>query len=661
MGQPETEPPFGATTSSEPRTGQDERFPYTASGSAIYQSAGFSNPSLGEPESGVHMQPEPEPVIGRVICPYRGLAPFREQDARWFFGRERETEELVHRLGRRLQSGGLAAVVGPAGSGKTSLLRAGLLSRLAAGILPGSDSWPRLLISPSPDPVAELVHRLAPVTGLPPDSLANALTQDPRVGAAMLRDALPTTAEGLSTCLVIVLDQLEELFDLVVDEEATRTFLHILSVLAKPGRNGELPVALVVLGLSTARAERWSDFPELAEATCDAPLLGPLSYDALRSVIVEPAALVGLSLEPGLTELLLNDIARVAPAARLSLLQHTLLSLWQRRRAGRLTLAGYHDVGGIEGCVAAFAERAWSRLAPDMRSAAWYVLLQLIRVGEDLQPTRRRIPRRALIRADSPDAAVTEILLQSRVLSQDNDLVEIAHDALLSAWPRLRERINDDRRTHVYRQEIEDAAAVWERHHRAPDVLYRGVRIIEAMAWAAAVPVNELLSPQALEFLEASKQAHRRSTWLRRVIAVVTVALLPIALVLTMGVLPAVRGWWSIGSFFALWALLAAVALLTARRNHTPNESGPPRAAAVGSLSGAFVSGLLDVWLFPNALKGTGPPAPLSRASMAPSRGRALRNVEATLDRVCSRLGRPPTWHAPAPADPSTNVERGER
>ncbi|MGX1851151.1 nSTAND1 domain-containing NTPase [Streptomyces sp. NPDC055299] len=594
------------------------------------------------------------------VCPYPGPAPFSQQDAGRFFGRERETASLVLRLEGHMHTGDAVAVVGPPGSGKSSLLRAGLLPALAAGALPGSQSWPSLLFSPTARPMATLVDGLAQLTGIPAASLACALAPDPHVGAAMLRDEVRTKAGGVDSRLVIVVDRLEELFYLVPDEEEQRAFLHTLSVLAGPGQDGESPVALVVFDLSTVCAERWFEFPQLSTALRDAILLGPLSNEGLRAAIRCPAERAGLSLEPGLVDLLLHDLAEVSPAERLSLLQPALRNLWQNRRGMRLTIDAYLGAGGIAGIGATLAEQIYEQLSTDEQQAARGVFLQLITLSNHIQPIRQRVARAALYREGSPDAAVvTEMFLRGRVLNQEGELLEIANFGLLSGWPRLREWLNS-------RQEIEGAAAAWEGHDRDPDWLYRGNRIVEAMAWAP--DLRNQLSFSAMEFLEASIDAHCRPSSLRRGGVVIISALLTIALVLLMSALPAAHGWWSMGSFFALWALLGTAALLTARRNDTRRKANPatprsrPGSGAAGPRTGAFVSGLLDVWLFPIAFIGPDRLAPLGRGSVPPpSRERALRNVDETLDRVCGQLGRPPKLHEPAPEAPYNDVERGER
>nr|WP_181852484.1 ATP-binding protein [Streptomyces sp. HB202] len=438
---------------------------------------------------------------------------------------------LVSRLKARLDNGGPAALVGPPGSGKTSLLQAGLLPALAAGVLPESGSWPGLFMRAAARPMATLVDGLAERTGLQAASLVDALAADTLAGVAVVRKAIRATVEGSSPRLVVVVDQLEDLLHLVRDEEERRTFLDTLSALAVPGPNGEPPAALVVFSLSTASAESWFEYPQLLAALRDPVLLGPMSVEGLRSAIRRPAEMEEMYLEDGLVEVLLHDLPHVRPASQLPLLQLTLWSLWQGRSGGRMTIDAYRMTGGFAGIGATYAERIYQQLSANERLSARSVFLQLIRSGKHTQPIPRPAAWDTLYHEDS---AATDTLLRGRLLVRNNDLVEIANFRLLSGWPRLREWLD-------CRQEIEDAVSAWEDHDRHPDWLFRGDRLAEAISWAPDVP-------HARAFLEASLEARRHLSWLRRGIAVVVVAVLTVALVLLMSALPAANGRWSVGA-----------------------------------------------------------------------------------------------------------------
>lgn len=265
-------------------------------------------------------------------------------------------------------------------------------------------------------------------------------------------------------------------------------------------------------------------------------VLGPLSTSELREAVTGPARAVGLELEPGLAELIIREVTvdgpRGAHAGALPLLSHALLATWQRRKAGRLTLAGYRAAGGIQGAVAATAERAWSGLDPAARTAARLLLMRLVRLGEDTQATRRRGTRRQLAE-ESADPGKTEesleALVRARLVTLDAETVEITHEALLHAWPRLRDWIDEDRSDHLLRQRLEEDGRAWDSSNRDAALLYRGSRLEQAHSWAKSAG-DTFLTRSAVEFLAASVRLRRRIVWISRgaVSALVVLAILAV-------------------------------------------------------------------------------------------------------------------------------------
>ena len=264
-------------------------------------------------------------------------------------------------------------------------------------------------------------------------------------------------------------------------------------------------------------------------------VLGPLTTAELREAVTGPAKAVGLELEPGLAELIVREVSADGPggahdAGVLPLLSHALLATWQRRKAGRLTLAGYRAAGGIQGAVAATAERAWTGLDPAARTAARLLLLRLVRLGEDTHATRRRGTRRQLAE-ESRDPNKTEesleALVHARLVTLDADAVEITHEALLHAWPRLRDWIDEDRNGNLLRQRLEEDGRAWEGSNRDTSLLYRGSRLQQARNWAASAG-DTFLTRSAVEFLAASVKLRKRTDRIRRgaVAALAVLALL---------------------------------------------------------------------------------------------------------------------------------------
>ncbi|MFG3232778.1 hypothetical protein ACGFZG_13680 [Streptomyces antibioticus] len=337
---------------------------------------------------------------------------------------------------------------------------------------------------------------------------------------------------------VVIVDQFEETFTLCPDEQDRRTLIRTLHAACTPSGPGEAAPVLVVLGIRADFYEQCLGHPELADALQHRHMvLGPLTATELREAVTGPAKAVGLELEPGLAELIVREVSADGPrgahdAGVLPLLSHALLATWQRRKAGRLTLAGYRAAGGIQGAVAATAERAWSGLDPAARTAARLLLLRLVRLGEDTQATRRRGTRRQLA-AESTDPGKTEesleALVRARLVTLDAESVEITHEALLTAWPRLREWIDEDRSDHLLRQRLEEDGRSWEGSNRDSSLLYRGSRLEQAHTWAKSAG-DTFLTRSAMDFLAASVRLRRRTVWIGRaaVSALVVLAVLAV-------------------------------------------------------------------------------------------------------------------------------------
>ncbi|QOV41566.1 WD40 repeat domain-containing protein [Streptomyces ferrugineus] len=490
------------------------------------------------------------PAVSGGVCPYRGLASYRQQDARWFFGRERSTESLVSQLRAVAKTGGLVMLVGASGAGKSSLLNAGLVPALRGGALGGGGAGTVVQLVPGGDPLAELTGRIPELADVvtsfagpeQPTAPEAAETDQPRGDFAhATREAVTAWARREASGggpPVLIVDQFEETFTLCPDEADRRTFVRLLNAACTPAGPGDPPPVLVVLGIRADFYEQCLGHPELADALQHRHMvLGPLTASELREAVTGPAKAVGLELEPGLAELIVREVSADGPrgshdAGALPLLSHALLATWQRRKAGRLTVAGYRAAGGIQGAVAATAERAWSGLDPAARSAARLLLLRLVRLGEDTHATRRRGTRRQLA-AESTNPGKTEesleALVRARLVTLDAETVEITHEALLHAWPRLRDWIDEDRQGNLLRQRLEEDGQAWEASNRDSSLLYRGSRLEQAHGWARSAG-NTFLTRAAVEFLAASVRLRRRTVWIMRgaVAALVALAVLAV-------------------------------------------------------------------------------------------------------------------------------------
>ncbi|MEU4800887.1 WD40 repeat domain-containing protein [Actinosynnema sp. NPDC023587] len=496
------------------------------------------------------------------VCPYRGLAAFQPEDSSWFFGRERSTAALVSRLSASADSGGIVVLVGASGAGKSSLVRAGVIPAIRAGAVavPGSERWPAIVVTPGADPVKELVRQIPELSEAlgrtleeiahhhPPDGpetfLGQASPAVPRFAAQIRAAFADHAARHGGERVVVVVDQFEEAFTLCGDETLVQVFVQALHVACTPAGPGDVPPAVVVLGVRADFYGRCLAFPELADALQERQMvLGPMTSAELREAVSRPAKAAGLQLEPGLIELMLRDLGvrsgraqgrtgqGAYDAGALPLLSHALLATWQRRAGGKLTISGYRAAGGIQGAVAATAERAWADLAPDAQLAARPLLLRLVRVGEDTQDTRRRSTRHELVDQAANRAAgeeALEVLARARLVTLDAGSVEITHEALLQAWPRLRSWIDQDREGQLLRQRLEEDSATWATQERDPSLLYRGARLETARHWADAAGPGGLTGV-AQDFLSVSTQHRRRALWGRRSAVVVVVVLAIIA------------------------------------------------------------------------------------------------------------------------------------
>ena len=517
----------------------------TASGSV----SGASTMSAASEGEGERSSAE-DPSFSGGVCPYRGLASYRQQDARWFFGRERSTDALIAQLQAAEKTGGLVMLVGASGAGKSSLLNAGLVPAVRDGALSDGSGQARgvLQLVPGADPLAELTRRI-PELG-PVVSAASATSADEplthKAREAVTAWARRETPSGGRP--VVIVDQFEEAFTLCSDEVGRRAFIELLHAMSAPvdldeqdeqSEEADSAPVLVVLGIRADFYEQCLAHPELADALQHRHMvLGPLTATELREAVTGPAKAVGLELESGLAELIVREVSTDGPrgahdAGVLPLLSHALLATWQRRKSGRLTLAGFRAAGGIQGAVAATAERAWSDLDPAARTAARLLLLRLVRLGEDTQATRRRGTRRQLA-AESTDPDKTEesleALVRARLVTLDAETVEITHEALLHAWPRLRDWIDEDRNDHLVRQQLEEDGRAWEGSHRDTSLLYRGSRLEQARTWAKSAG-DTFLTRSAVEFLAASVRLRKRTVLISRgaVSALVVLAILAVS------------------------------------------------------------------------------------------------------------------------------------
>ncbi|XVS61247.1 hypothetical protein ACQPYE_23405 [Actinosynnema sp. CA-299493] len=405
-------------------------------------------------------------------APYVGLAAYQVADADRFFGREAEVGRLLALVRERPFVG----VFGASGAGKSSLLRAGLAARWDA----------HLVITPGSDPITELAAALADDRSAV--EVRAELAADPEHLRVLLRQAADD--------LLLVVDQFEEVFTLC--PEADRGWL----VRALTHAAG---AARVVIGVRADFYGHCARHPELLEALHRSQaLVGPMSAEQLRRAVVEPAARQGASLENALVARLIADVA--AQPGALPLASHVLVETWRRRRGAVLTLTGYEDAGGVEHALARSAEQVYDALPEPDRQAARQVFQRLVAPGDGTGDTRRRVGR---VELDAGDALLDR-LAAARLVTLDRDTVELTHEALLRAWPRLVGWLDEDREELRAHRRLTSAADAWLAHDRDPDALYRGVHLDQARRLASRLNAAER------EFVDAGLTAERDREAVRR-------------------------------------------------------------------------------------------------------------------------------------------------
>jgi WD40 repeat protein/energy-coupling factor transporter ATP-binding protein EcfA2 len=453
---------------------------------------------------GLPLGPE-RPIAPRNdICPYRGLQTFDEAHTEFFFGRDGDIQRLIEKL----KTTRFIAVIGSSGSGKSSLVRAGVIPALKKGLLPDSDTWTTRVFTPGAHPLAALAAnllRLYPHAAM--NQTLDQLSADERT--LHLAVSLGLAESPATERVVWVIDQFEEIFTLCSDERERAQFLaNLLYAAFIP--NGRCAVLL------TLRADfypKCSAYPELSARIAEQQFLVSLmGRDNLRQAIEEPAWHVGLEFEPGLVETILTDIEN-QPGA-LPLLEHALLELWERRQGHLLTLEAYRESGGVEGAIAKRADAIYLSFTPEQQEIVRRIMLRLTQPGEGTEDTRRRATMSELITRSAESETVEGVgqaMADARLLTTSTNeqsgeqIVDVSHEALIRGWPRLRKWIEEDRAGLRILRRLTEAAREWQTS-KDESLLYRGARLAQAVEWRER---NEaVLNDLERAFLKASVSEH---------------------------------------------------------------------------------------------------------------------------------------------------------
>jgi serine/threonine protein kinase/WD40 repeat protein/energy-coupling factor transporter ATP-binding protein EcfA2 len=467
----------------------------------VTNGAKFLVPYDGTPSSEISL-PEPE-------NPYKGLYAFQTSDSQDFFGRDELISKLLERM-QNTQDGfhHFLAIVGPSGSGKSSLVKAGLIPALWNGALVNSEKWFVVDMIPGTHPIDKLETALIRVAANQAHNLREQLQRDER-GLLRVADII---LPGDDTQLVIVIDQFEEVFTLVEDEDKRQHFLDLLRTAVSDSRSR----VRIIVTLRADYYDRPLHYPEFGELIRNRmETILPLSAKGLERAIRGPAERVGVIFEQGLVEQIVSQMNYQAGA--LPLLQYALTELFDRRNGRVLTNEAYQQIGGAVGALANRADEIYHSLAPEAQELAHQMFLRLVTLGEGAEDARRRAPHSELVSLTDNTDLMEEIIDQFaayRLLSLDHDpqtrqpTVEVAHEAILREWERLRMWLNESREEIRLQQQLSYAAKEWFDSNKDASFLLRGTRLNLLGNWASETSL--ILTDKEATFLKESVKDRTR-------------------------------------------------------------------------------------------------------------------------------------------------------
>jgi nucleoside phosphorylase/signal transduction histidine kinase len=433
--------------------------------------------------------------------PYKGLEYFNENDAALFFGREALTTELASYVHQHE----FLAVIGNSGSGKSSLLRSGLvpLIRQKNSAVNGGElnlRWLIRILTPGRQPLEALAISMTneqePVTTI--SALIRSMQSDSASLRLQIRKLL--NAHGFQRALILV-DQFEELFTLCRNEDERKSF--IANLISASRMDGLICIVIALRADFFHHYGKYDELMQIMEAR--QKYIGKMSRMELQRAIEQPAFQAGLSFEPTLVNIILDDIGD-EPGA-LPLLSHALLATWKQRKENTMTLSGYKNAGQVQRAIATTAEALFNeKLTPVQQTIARSIFLCLTELGEGSQDTRRRVTRNELYVdvGENPEVNdVLRILINARLITSGNDSFEVAHEALIKEWPALRSWLEESREEIRIHRQLSIAAAQWNSSQDLGD-LYRGAKLNQAIEWAAEY--DDKITDLEREFLLKSRQ-----------------------------------------------------------------------------------------------------------------------------------------------------------
>ena len=451
--------------------------------------------------------PLPVPAGPPPPCPYRGLFAFQEEDAAFFFGRETFTETLVEAV----QNRGLVAVIGPSGSGKSSVVQAGLVARLRQQ----EEGWLIDEFRPGSDPFGGLAATLLPL--LEPDlSVTDQLVELRKLDESLENRELPLAdiidrillQHPEASRLLLVVDQFEELYTLCPDPETRYSFLDLLFEIIDLQQYQTQPIFTLVFTLRADFLEQALAHRPFADIIQGNDFkLGPMQREELGLAVERPAEKQGLTFESGLVERILDDVGE--EPGNLPLLEFALTTLWEQQQARTLTHTGYETIARVEGALTRHADFVYAGLSPTEQETARHLFTQLVRPGEATEDTRR-----LALRTELKEAAwrLVQRLADARLVvtgrdAAGNETVEVVHEALIRSWDQLRRWMEADRSFRAWQERLRAALYQWGATDQDEGALLRGLPLAEAENWLRQREVDLSRSEQA--YIEASLAARQ--------------------------------------------------------------------------------------------------------------------------------------------------------
>jgi WD40 repeat protein/serine/threonine protein kinase len=497
------DPILQRATSKDPSLRYDNALAFAHAFMTVVRDTEPGTPAIGLGTLNVKSITQQEEEIFQAKNPYKGLRAFQVADSADFFGRDSLVEQLLERIANTGNDSDFLAVVGPSGSGKSSVVKAGMLPKIREAALDKEIIWYTAEMVPGTHPMEELEAALLGIATTAMPGLMDQLRQDERGLVRAIKRIIPENSE-----FVLFIDQFEEAFTLIADEDER---IHFLNTILNAVEDERSRIKIIV----TLRADfydrplLYAQFGNLIRKHTE--LVLPLNDKELEAAIVGPAERIGLVLDAGLVNAIIADV--FAQPGALPLLQYALTELFERRDGRKMTLKSYRDIGGTTGALARRAEELYNNFGAEEQSAARQMFLRLVNLGEGTDDTRRRVFQSDLLSIGSQGAMrkVIEQFGKYRLLTFDNDpqtrasTVEVAHEALIRQWQRVRSWLDENREALRLHRRLTQGAEEWHQSRRDPSFLAQGIRLQQFEEFQSSSDIA--LTQAEKEFLEVSIHA----------------------------------------------------------------------------------------------------------------------------------------------------------